>query len=384
MGGAAKHMMQLYHDHELSFDEMLDIFQLAASGEIEFTEKLDGMNIVFTWSPITGLRFARNDGDIASGGMDRSSLAERFSGRGNVERAFLESYDALHSVLHGPSLGGIFSGGRRWFSAEVLGPINPNIIHYSNKEIVLHNTNLHSNDEEFDSAFSRLLDSIVGNIPNSEWSVRGPSKIKLNLMTKEEFLIHQIALENLLERVDSSEYAEYHTVSSFAQERIHQRLMNEGMSYDASLLTSGRIVGNESCRDLRYLKKTFPYQAAQIEAAVKDEWNMFKWALEPLAKIVDDFGIALLRGVNSSHIRDNRAEVARLREVTSNEIDALKTVEEPKVRVFLEEHVAKLGSVSHIDTPIEGVVFKYNAKNYKFTGSFATANRILGYRRYGR
>ena len=81
-------------------------------------------------------------------------------------------------------------------------------------------------------------------------------------------------------------------------------------------------------------------------------------------------------------LSNNQAEVQRLRNVTQEKIQQLSVSEDPKVAKFLEEQLYQLGSVENIDTPVEGVVFDYNGKTYKFTGSFAAANRILGHGRY--
>ena len=50
MGGAVGHLMHLYDNPDLHFWEMKDILSAAASGKLtSATEKLDGMNLVFTW-----------------------------------------------------------------------------------------------------------------------------------------------------------------------------------------------------------------------------------------------------------------------------------------------------------------------------------------------
>jgi hypothetical protein len=126
----------------------------------------------------------------------------------------------------------------------------------------------------------------------------------------------------------------------------------------------------------------FPDEARLIDEVVKDDWNVFKHAQELLAKLVDEFAAALMRDAKSAHISDNESEVLRLQENTGNEIEELRKSEDPKDQEFLKEQLSLLGSPQNITTPIEGVVFTYNMKNYKFTGSFAATNRILGYRRY--
>ena len=380
MGGAAKHLMQLHHDHELNMWEIYQIFEQAGRGEIKFYEKLDGMNIVFTWNE--GLRFARNEGDIAKGGMDRQALAEKFRGRDKVEAAFLQSYDALARALENiKHRQEIFDGGKRWFSAEILGPINPNIVHYDRKSLVIHRTRLNSFDEMFDSFLLALLDNIPAMNQNSmDWEICGPAEVKTRKMSKKE-MSHFVGLAKILAK-QMPGYTMRSTVKDFTWGHVNKICKEKGLGRSTSLYVTDRIIGKKGCMDLRTLKKEFPEDAKLIDELVKDEWNVFKQAQEPLAKLVNDFAVSLLKGAKSSQVQDSRAEVRRLRKITSERIEELSQSEGPKVSKFLEEQLYQLGSVENIDTPVEGVVFDYRGKTYKFTGSFASANRILGYGRY--
>ena len=351
-------------------------------------EKLDGMNTVFTWCPKTmSPKFARNDGDIATGGMDRSQLAEKFRGRGKIEEAFVESYDALElglRVVPVHVLEKIFDGGKRWFSAEILGPINPNIVRYDSKKLVLHRVRLHSHDESFAQAFVDLVNQLHRvNRPLRQlgWRVAEPSPVNLKPMDPEKLKLFKFALSRL---ALSNNMPFDSTVSNYTWKNVCNYLIDRGMSTMAAATVTDRIIGAQGCNNLRQLKKMFPNQAQLIDEVVKDDWNVFRRAQEPLAKLVDEFASALMRDANSAHITDNESEVLRLQESTGNEIEELRKSEDPKVQEFLKEQLSLLGSPQNITTPIEGVVFTYNMKNYKFTGSFAAANRILGYRRYGR
>jgi hypothetical protein len=50
----------------------------------------------------------------------------------------------------------------------------------------------------------------------------------------------------------------------------------------------------------------------------------------------------------------------------------------------LQRELQKLGSLDNVASSAEGVVFRYKGNVYKFTGSFASVNQILGLFRYGR
>jgi hypothetical protein len=115
----------------------------ACQGKLEHvSEKLDGMNVVFTVGA-NGLRIARNKGNITTGGLDRAALEAKFAGRGTVLEAFVAAYDVLERIVERvPSrdVRSAFANGTRWFSAEVVYARFVNVITYDNSAIIIHDT----------------------------------------------------------------------------------------------------------------------------------------------------------------------------------------------------------------------------------------------------
>ena len=70
MGGVAGHMSHLYDNPRLSFSDIKDIFQKAADGQLEGTEKTDGQNLFVSFSvPDQELEF--NEGaEVEHGQVD--------------------------------------------------------------------------------------------------------------------------------------------------------------------------------------------------------------------------------------------------------------------------------------------------------------------------
>jgi hypothetical protein len=104
--------------------------------------------------------------------------------------------------------------------------------------------------------------------------------------------------------------------------------------------------------------------------------------VRPIEFAINDFAVDLLRGLKSTLISDNDAEVARLREEVANVISKIEKVGDPKAMSVLSEQMHRLRSISNITTPVEGVVFFWKGDAYKFTGSFSSLNQILGLFRY--
>ena len=126
MGGAVGHLFHIYDNRDLTFNEIEDILSAAASGRLEkASEKLDGLNMVFSWD-ISGdtLKVARSGGDIKRGGMDAEALASKFAGRGNLTDAFESAFKVLNgalSALPQKAKQKVFgSRANRWYSMEVI------------------------------------------------------------------------------------------------------------------------------------------------------------------------------------------------------------------------------------------------------------------------
>ncbi len=89
MGGVAGHLDHLYENRELTFGEMKEILEAASNGELTAEEKVDGQNLFLSYSiPEGKAKGARNKGNLKAGGLDAAGLAQKFAGRGNLEKAF--------------------------------------------------------------------------------------------------------------------------------------------------------------------------------------------------------------------------------------------------------------------------------------------------------
>ena len=96
MGGVAGHMDHLYENRDLTFGEMKEILEAAANGELTAEEKVDGQNLFLSYSiPEGKAKGARNKGNLKSGGLDATGLAQKFAGRGNLEKAFTGGFNTL-------------------------------------------------------------------------------------------------------------------------------------------------------------------------------------------------------------------------------------------------------------------------------------------------
>ena len=143
MGGVAGHMSHLYENPELTFKQIKDIFTKASNGELEGTEKTDGQNLFISYSVRNkSARAARTKGNIKSGGMSAQELAQKFAGRGNLEKAFVESFETFEKAVQSldPDVQvGIFGEDADiYYNAEIQDPRTANVVNYDTKTLNIH------------------------------------------------------------------------------------------------------------------------------------------------------------------------------------------------------------------------------------------------------
>ena len=204
MGGAVGHLAHLYDNRDLTFGEIADILTSAASGKLEkVSEKLDGLNLVFSWDVSTdSLKVARNSGNIKSGGLDAESLASKFEGRGNLSEAFDSAFKVLNGALGSlpqkTKLKVFGPQANRWYSMEIIYAANPNVINYDSNNVVFHGWPVFKVEDgkvemtDDDMGGVDLLTSYVEKMQNAVeirgWKVRGPALARMQKLSDDSIL----------------------------------------------------------------------------------------------------------------------------------------------------------------------------------------------------
>jgi hypothetical protein len=395
MGGAVGHLMHLYDDPDLTFGEIKEILESASQGQLEeATEKLDGRNIVFTWDAATGhLRVARASGDITRGGMDAVELARKFQGRGSLETAFNTAFHVLATAAGSLSLDDqevVFgSAGNRWYSAEIIFASDPNVINYDSNTVVFHGQPVFEviagRPQPVDyplgiEILSANIDQMMSSLRDTDWSVQGPVVAVMEAVSDGSVL--QRAVSGLDEIMMQHGLNDSSTIGDYTAAALTRFLEKRGFSGAILDALLARLMRSPGAPDLRRLKQMAPHLAQQMDSVVKSEERVMTGIMLPLDRIIGEFAADVLSTLKSALIGDNPREVARLQAATDTAIEQIRASGDPKAVAYLDQQLSRLGSTSNIRSPVEGIVFRWRGKTYKFTGAFAAANQILGLMRY--
>jgi len=409
MGGVAGHMDHLYENRDLTFAKMKEIIRAAANAELSTEEKVDGQNLFISYSVAEGkAKGARNKGNLNSGGLDAVGLAQKFAGRGGLENAFVNGFDAFEKAVQALSdkekIKAFGPDANIWYNSEIMDPgtegdpTDPgsvNIIKYDNKTLKIHGVGhfLYNKEtgekdpipsgslEIIDNALERMQSHLTNT--ESRFKLARKAIIQLQRMEDETVLSKSIAMIN--RQLSDLGLNDESTIEDFMFERLLR-----GMDTDLSKELKEEIVrylmklpGNLG---LRAIKRGLSQEdLADLNDIIKSKKLLLFQAIEPLESIIHDFAVELIKGLDSVFIADTSAEVKRLKDELATAVRSITETgsEDPAAMEVMQRHLNKIKDFSQITTPVEAVVFDYDGHTYKFSGNFAPLNQILGMFKYG-
>jgi hypothetical protein len=395
MGGAGGHMAHLSEDLTLKFSEIIEILADVAHAELEVTEKVDGQNLFLTVDSTGAIRTARNDTDIAKGGMTPEEYASKWSGH-PAESAFMYGFEAIGKALDHSSyedLQDIFDGGKRWLNMEIMYPGNPNIINYGAAYVVLHNLN--SDEPEAQEAFQKLVDNVDSaqiEVANENWTVYGPAVIALNNIANGT--AHQKANQEI-EAIASQAGGLDASVGDYAKIRYKNAAISAGLTdeliVDALIdivfktYTAEDYTTADRKQDYAALKKRTPKSFHKVLSTFGTKTKSKKiiaLVLRPLERVISDFAIEALRGLQSFFVVDHNKTMEEMKDELEDSITKLEVIAasgDENIGALLDRQLEKLGNRhENLASSLEGVVFKRDGKIFKLTGSFAMVNQLIG------
>jgi hypothetical protein len=404
MGGLSRHMKHLYENPSLTFTEIKDIFKKINDGKLLVTEKLDGQNLLLSFSVTQGkAKAARKNDDILNGGISTDNVANLTEVK-EVQSSFLEALKVFENIVKNFSIEdqiNIFGpNANYYYNCEIQDPKNPNVLVYERPIITVHRSG-HLKQNKFNKKvfndtlskeFLRLEKLLKENVQLNEQAGDG-FIIRSNDIRKVGPLKDKRCYENSLKSLqnelkgcglsDKASLAEYilNRLDKKIDEKVElpkkvkiellKRLMKEGNTtskhvYDA-LIKSGKPELLETIRNI-----------------INSEKKLLKEAISPIEEITTQFGAGVLKEFQSSYIKDHLSEVNRLKTELNEIFNIVGSTGNVEAQNFLNNQFKRIKDVNNINSACEGFVFKYNDDVYKITGLFSPLNQILGMKKYSR
>jgi len=398
-GGVAGHMNHLYDNGDLTFSKLKEIFTAASNGELQGTEKTDGQNLYISYSVKEGkAKAARNKGNIKAGGMDAEALASKFADRGPLTDAFVDAFATFEKAVQSldPKTQIKIFGPENdiYYNAEIMDPRTPNVINYDTKTLLIHQVGhgwydkeTGAKDEEKDvSENVKVLQQALEQM--QEVTAMDEYTVQVNAVKQLEALADDIALNDAIQGLDSimskAGVDDNNTITEFMITQLMPLVTKIPVDEEVQKGIIKRLLKIKGAPGLPQLSKGQPPEIKQQISALAKDKNLLPKIVKPLELIIHDFGVEMLKGLQSAFILDNSKEVKRLQAEVAQAIQAIENSDNEDAHKLLALYMQKLKSVEKYDTATEGFVFDYDGVTYKFTGNFAPANQLLGLFKYGR
>jgi hypothetical protein len=407
MGGVAGHMAHLQEDLSLTFNALIKILSEVAEGEITPVEKVDGQNLFLTIDALDTLKAARNKSDIKKGGMSPKEYASKWKDH-PAENAFMQGFKAIQMALDKLSsqeIEEIFEHGTRYINLEIMYPKNPNIILYGAAYVVLHNMKTYDEkgniveDPKDAAAFSHLANVLDGTekMVNDElWRIYGPKIVQLSRIINNE------AYDTVVDKIMklASPVGIDATLGELSEFRLRNHLKTTDLPQNVINDIIARVYEKENAKSVREIKlelaskdkrkgmtsdqKVHLKNQEKLISSLTTTTNIRKVianTLNDIERIISDFAIEVLRGLQSFFVLDHDKAIKAMRDELEWSIDYLSDLAasgDTQAGKLIDKQLAKLGDIENVASSLEGIVFERNGQLYKMTGTFAMTNQLIG------
>lgn len=392
-GGAYGHMSHPFDDMDLTFGDLKNIITGALNGDLGVVrEKTDGQALAISWKN-GRLIAARNKGHLANAGanaMGIEGVASKFGGRGGLTDAYnyaMKDLSAAISSLSESQRKKIFNEGKCFMNLEVIWPQSVNVIPYGQALLVFHNTTCYDEkgnaigaDQGASSTLAGMIKQVNADV-QSKYTIQGPPITSIpkdeNLSSKQgKYLSKLQKLQSQFNLDDSDTVAVYH--QSWWENFIDSKAPVKVDKLTKEALIRRWAFGDKSFRlntisNPELQKWSMDNDKVNIPKQQKDNMKAFEEIFLGVGADVLDFVSSVLTVHPEKAIR---AIKNKFKSVASDVRGSGDTTKIQKLKQELKR-LNQLGGIDRI-VAAEGIVFFYNGKTYKLTGTFAPLNQILG------
>jgi len=403
-GGAAGHMMHPFDDKGLTFDDFRKFIEAGLQGEMTFdeepTEKTDGQNVFATVKDGQVL-FARNKGQLMAP-IDLAGITKMFAEHKSelVRDTFTFAAQDLSSSLtklKPADQEKYFNNGKNFMNMELIYSKNPNVINYDRDVIQFHG--IKETDGEGNiigdmgarsaKEIAKLLDNVNARA-GKVFNIIPPQVLKLqkdiDFETRKPYFMKKVdALQKRYNLTGHDEVARYHEM--WWREQIEENFGDLTQDKKEGLLLRWAYEDKKTLNMRTLAKEVTPEQMEAIKKFDKEDLSKkYKENIRPFEDLFLELGSVILKNASNFVAASPDAEMQRLHNQIRKEADKIKKGGDIEQIEKVEAELERLNRIGGIESiiPTEGLVFKYNGKIYKLTGTFAAINQLMGIIKYGR
>lgn len=397
-GGAAGHMMHPFDDQDLTFGDFKRIATSALQGELNFeeqpTEKTDGQNLFVTVKDGIVL-FARNKGQLISP-LDLNGVIKMFTGHASklVEETYIFAATDLSEALGKLKDYSEFKDGTSFMNMELIYSKNPNVIRYDRDVIQFHGIthtdgsgNITGTDSKVGGKLAKILKELKADIQKT-FTIIPPQILKMHkdieFDSKVDYYIKKIdKLRDTYKLSDTDEVKMYHEM--WWRNQIENEFSELLSDVKHGLLLRWAYGDKQTLNMVNIKKLVDKDQIKAIKEFDKNRLKKYKENILPFENLFLELGSDVLKNVSNFVAANPEAEKQRLHTQIRTEAGKIKKNGDLTQIAKVERELNRLETIGGIESiiPTEGLVFIYNGKTFKLTGTFAAINQLMGIIKYG-
>ena len=403
-GGAYGHMAHPFDDNNLTFGDLKKIIRLGLSGQLnredDVTEKTDGQNLMVTYRNGKVVA-ARNKGQIKNRGqnaLDVTAVAKQFSGRGDIRDAFVFAMKDLSSAimkLSDKQKDKVFKNGEIFMNLEIIYPASSNVIDYDKAVLQFHNSlqyDKNGNAVGEAKGSGRMLQGMIKQVNQDigkHFKIIKPKVLslpkKIDFGKKVDIYYKRVnKLQSRFGLKDTDTLGLYH--QSYWEEYIYNAGKQFGYTIPKTILKklTKRWAFFDKSYKIPNIRKELSKQPKFLDWVInidkRNHTDMVKKNMLPFENIFFSVGADILQNLSNFIAANPTKAVEKIRKDILKASKSVRAGGDIKKMKTLKQQLEKLSSIGGLKkiVPVEGVVFKYKGKTYKFTGAFAPVNQILG------
>lgn len=399
-GGAAGHMAHPFDDNSLTFADFKRIVTSALQGKLDFeqapTEKTDGQNLFASVKDGKTI-FSRNKGQLIAP-IGLKGIIEMFTDHASalVEETYIKAAKDLDSALTSLKDQSMFNDGKSFVNMEIIFTKNPNVINYDRGNLIqFHNIvhtdgqgNIIGEEQRLGTELAKALQKIKKDVQKT-YTIIPPQILRIakdvNFDARVNYYYKKIdALRDTYKLADTDEVKMYH--EKWWRSQIESEFSDIPTDAQEGMLLRWAY-GDKKTLDLRAVAKLVDKdQLKRIKEFDKISGKKYKENILPFENLFLELGADVLKNVSNFVAASPDSEKQRLHTQIRTESEKIKKNGDLSQINKVEKELKRLESIGGIESivPSEGVVFKYNGKLFKLTGTFAAINQLMGIIKYAR
>ena len=415
------HILGLTEEIDLTFDELKQIIDDVLSGRIDhIEEKMDGQNFTFTILDDGDIRLfgkgvsattLEKPGPDGRSGLNLGGIKDHPRWSESVKDAFGSAYGVLEKYIQDQefdSISRLFRNGQVVVEGQIMTPINPNTIPYTENHLRFVRPftpyDIEIDQDTYDDFFADVeMEALDSN--DRAWSLGAVPKLEQTEADASEMRQKISELQDELDRLVSGFNPPPETIGEYAAQALSEYVESKVSSLDLSSLSP-----DQRSRALRRLatgdKKLI--SAKELAPIWKDFQGFEKsasmhiqGAIVELEKIVQKLGsyffdtVEFTLATNSDTVSSLAAEVEKIKNKVASDQIAIKDIESGDVSEIidtawatrLDNAISRVENMDLFKKPTEGVVLRVPGPDgtevvRKITGMFTPIHRLVAMFKY--